>query len=92
MSSQPLYLKDVNAVLDWEFDWSDWLTGAETISSRTVTVQTGLTKDSDTASTTAVLVWLSGGTAGSTYTVACRIVTSASRTDERTIRISVRER
>ncbi len=53
---------------------------------------TGLTKDSDSATTTAVTVWLSGGTAGTSYSVACRIVTSSARTDERTINIKVTER
>ena len=90
MSSR--FRKDPNAVLDWEFDWSAWLTDGESIASRTVTVSTGLTKDSDIASTSGVVVWLSGGTAGQSYTVACRITTTASRTDERTIRIDVGER
>lgn len=88
----PRYLKDANAVLDWEFDWSDWLDAGETISSHTMTVGTGLVKDSSANSTTAVTVWLSGGTSGTTYTVTCRVVTSASRTDERSIAIAVTDR
>ena len=98
-----IFLKDPNAVLDYKFDWkaetngngdSDWLASGETISSKTVTVPDGITKDSDalTDTNTSVTIWLSGGTAGVDYEVACKIATSASRTDERTIKIQVRER
>jgi len=39
-----------------------------------------------------VTVWLSGGTAGINYKVACLITTAAGRTDERTIWIKVVDR
>ena len=86
------FLKDPSAVLDYTWDWSDWLATAETISSHTVTAGSGLTKDSDSATTTAVTAWLSGGTLNRTYAVVCQVVTSASRTDERTLFITVRDR
>jgi hypothetical protein len=82
-----VFVKDPNAVLDYAFDWSDWLATGETISSHTITAETGITKDSDSESSGVVTIWLSGGTAGEYYDVACKIVTSASRTDERTITI-----
>ena len=87
-----LFKKDPNAVLDFAFDWSSWLATGETISSRTITVPTGITKDSDSEASGVVTVWLSGGTANTWYDVACKIVTSASRTDERTMRIQVQDR
>jgi hypothetical protein len=90
------FLKDPSAVLDYKFDWAaltngsgteDWLASGETISTKTVTATTGITIDSSTITdtNTSVTVWLSGGTAGNEYTVTCRIVTSSSRTDERSI-------
>lgn len=97
-------LKDPEAVLDYKFDWraltngsgkSDWLASGETITAGyTITAATGITADSDsrTDTNTSVTVWLSGGTAGETYTLECKIVTSASRTDERTMTIVVLER
>jgi len=101
----PTYIKDPDAVLDYKFDWkpltnlsgnSDWLGSSEIISSYTITAAPGLTIDSDsqTDTNTSVTVWLSGGTDGTTYELACKIVTSSSpsRTDERTIRIQVEER
>ena len=65
---------------------------SETISSDTWTVATGITKDSDSESNGIVTAWLSGGTAEETYKVECKITTSASRTDERTILVKVMER
>lgn len=89
MSVEQIFEKDPQAVLDYAFDWSDWLDSGETIASTTITVASGLTKDSDSESDGIVTIWLSGGTAGTSYTVACKIVTSSSRTDERSITIMV---
>lgn len=87
------FIKDPDAVLDYAFDWEEyWLGSSETIASHTITVQTGITKDSDSESDGIVTVWLSGGTAGNTYEVACEIVTTSGRTDERTISIICNER
>lgn len=85
-------IKDPSAILDWMFDWSDWLASGETIISHTITVDTGITNDSSTEDDGKVTVWLSGGTAGENYKVACLIETSAGRTDERTIWIKVTNR
>lgn len=75
----------------------------ETISTVTWTVPDGITKDSDNKSAvtihgvnysvnTVCTIWLSGGTDGRNYDIACKIVTSGNpaRTLEKTIRIPVR--
>ena len=89
-----VFIKDPDAVLDYIIDWNDdddpWLATGETISSHTITAETGITKDSYSEADGAVTIWLSGGTAEENYTIACRIVTSAARTDERTIIIRCR--
>ena len=85
--------KDPDAVLDYAFDWTtNWLESGETISSYTVTVTTGITKDSDSQSGGVVTVWISGGTAGNNYNATCHIVTSKSREDDRTMTIVVNDR
>lgn len=84
--------KDPEAVLRYSFDWSDWLESGVTISTRTVTVQSGLTKDSDEISGTGVNVVVSGGTANRDYLAECLITTSDGQTDERSMIIPVRER
>ena len=91
MAANSQYLKDPDAVLDYEFDWSVWLAAGETIASKTVTV-TGVTLDSSPNDDTSVIAWVSGGTAGAVARVACRITTSAGRTDERSIRLRIIER
>ena len=86
------YSKDPSAVLDYVFDWTEWLATGESISSYTITADTGITVETDSEASGKVTVWLSGGTAGINYKVACLITTSAGRTDERTIWIKVVER
>jgi len=101
----PYVIKDPSAVLDYKVDLapltnsrrgatSDWLASGETISSITVTADSGITVDSSsiTDTDTSATVWLSGGTAGSEYDIAVEITTSASRTDERTFRVKVADR
>lgn len=95
--------KDPSDVLDYIFDFasktnlrtgarSDFLDAGETISTRTITADAGITVDSSsiTDSSTSVTVWLSGGTAGTDYTIACKITTSASRTVEKSMVVRVR--
>jgi hypothetical protein len=86
------YTKDPSAILDWAFDWTDWLAAAETITDHTITADTGITVDTSTEDAGVVTVWLSGGTAAENYKVACLVETSAGRTDERTIWIKVTNR
>lgn len=88
----PLYTKDPDAVLDYKWDWSSWLAAGETITTSTVTVPAGITKDSATNTTTTATVWLSGGTKDTDYAVTNRIVTNQGRTDDRSITIRLRER
>jgi len=86
------FRKDPDAVLDYAFDWSDWLASGETISVSSWTVDTGLTMDSNSKGDDSTKVWLSGGTAGATYTVANKITTSDSRTDERSFDVIMEDR
>lgn len=85
------FTKDPDAVLDYGFDWTSWLDG-DTISTSAWSADAGITVDSDSNNTTSTTVWLSGGTAGTTYEVTNQITTAAGRTDDRTIRIKVVER
>lgn len=86
-----VYIHDPNAVLDYQNDWAAWLDG-DTITTSTWSVPAGITKDSDSHTTTTTTVWLSGGTAGSEYHCINHVVTAAGREDDRTITIRVQER
>jgi hypothetical protein len=91
--------KDPDSKLFYRFDWaaltngtgdSDWLAEGETITSYSL-IAAGITVDSDSLidDDTAVLVKLSGGTAGTTVTVTCRIVTSTGQEEDKTAYFSI---
>lgn len=86
-----VYEKDPNAILDYVNDWSDWLI-SDTIVTSSWIVPSGITKDDEAQSTTTATIWLSGGTVNTDYSVVNRIVTTAGRTEDRTITIRVRQR
>jgi hypothetical protein len=85
--------KDPDEKADYQFDWgSKFLGSGETISASTWTLSTGITKFSDTKTTTTATIWLTGGTDGSDYDIANKITTSAGRIFERTATVPVRSR
>ncbi|MFV9676703.1 MAG: hypothetical protein ACNYVW_03530 [Methanosarcinales archaeon] len=84
--------KDPDAVLDYAFDWTEWLQASEVITTHIISIDAGIIKDSDSENAGIVTVWLSGGTDGETYNVACRITTNLGRTDERTAVVEMAER
>jgi hypothetical protein len=103
MATIKKFEKDPEEVLDFQFDFkpltngvsgakSDYLETGETITSQTVTADTGLTVDSSSESGGAVTVFLSGGTAGRSYRVVCKIVTSGLRTARRSFLVEVKRR
>ena len=84
------FYKDPADALDYLIDWTAWL-GTDTISASTWTAPTGITKSAESNTTTRATVWVSGGTAGASYTLTNRIVTAGGRTAERSIRITVQD-
>jgi hypothetical protein len=92
-ASNPIqtFQKDPSAVLDYVLNWAPWLNG-DVIASIVWTVGAGLTNVGQTLSGTQAVIWLSGGVAGSSYTVSALITTVGGRTDERTIQINVVDR
>lgn len=84
--------KDPDARLDYAWDWSAWLEDGETITSHTVTVESGDVVIDGTPQEAAgvVTAWLEAGTTRSVVT--CHIVTSEGREDDRSRTITIRER
>ncbi|GAA2071721.1 phage fiber-tail adaptor protein [Williamsia deligens] len=94
----PRYEKDPGDVLDYPMDWTRFLKDDAgqldtiTLSAWSVTGGPSLTTSlSSILNPTTTVVWLSGGIAGTTYTVTNRIVTAGGRTAERSITIVVRD-
>jgi hypothetical protein len=95
------FIKDPQEVLDYTIDWSEWLVSGDTINAVTVTTPTGIsTTTSGTPQTpagptvisgVATKIWVAGGTAGTSYNIACRVTTVGTRQGERSITIQVRD-
>jgi hypothetical protein len=94
-------IKDPDAVLDFSFDWSDWLAEVgDTIIQHAfnVTDPDGATVPMVVTSTVRangiVTAFVSGGTVGKTHALTCRITTGSTppRIDERTLFVKIRER
>jgi len=90
---EKLFYKDPDAELDYAVDWSTWLATGENISTYVVTADSSLiTISTHSISSAVVTAWLSGGNVGQTYNVSVKVVTSGSRTDERSFKVKIKER
>ena len=87
------FVKTPDAVTLHGFNWATWL-GTDTIASSSWAVEdTGdITIDSHSNDTTTTAVWLTGGTLGTRYEVTNTIVTAAGATEERTLKVSMKDR
>lgn len=97
------HIKDPDAILDYGFDWSDWLVEGEFLEESTWLMPEGISVADDSElesgesgssfeTTGSTTVWLSGGTHGEDYRVTNRVVTSQGRRDDRSHKIQVRNR
>lgn len=87
-----VFVHDPNAVLNYTFDWSDWLDDGDTINSATVTASTGLIVDSTTVGTTAVTVVISTDGSLGARGLKCSITTAAGLQEDRTEQLNVEQR
>ena len=80
-----------NDTLDYGVDWTAWLAG-DTISVSAWTVTTGLTVgvQAVNAAGTITTIWISGGTAGTAYTLANKVTTVGGRIKEQSFKIEVK--
>ncbi len=87
------FIKDPNAVLDYQWNWSEWLVPADSIVAATVTTNSDdLSVNTVNVVGSIVTAWLSGGVAGVNYRVTCRVESADGRIDDRSISLRVRER
>lgn len=85
--SNNVFQKHPDSVLDYAWDWSEWLEEGEKITSAVITIPSGLTLESQSDLDQKVIAWISGGTAKAKYRVTCHITTdhSPAREDSRSI-------
>ncbi len=90
--------KDPDAVLDYTFDWTDWLASASTPPDTIVSGQCAISGDSAASISSVsfdqqrVTAWVQGGTVGAKATLRCRITTAAGRIDDRSVFLKIKER
>ena len=92
---KPTGIIDPAATLDIPFDMTAWLSDiGDSLTSWTLIPEAPITIVSSAASGDVINAFISmnGAAAGSTLKVACRFVTVAGRTDERTVYLQVTER
>lgn len=87
------FTKDPAEVLDYVFDWSDWLAVDEIINSFTVTAgNPGIVAGSAVQAAGKITFWCSGGMLHDHYDITCQIRTNAARVASRTMEIVVETR
>jgi len=83
-----MFTKEPTEVRIFQIDWLDWL-GSLTISTSVWSVPSGITNDSDTNTTTATQIQLSGGTWGATYELTNTITASNGEVETRTLIVTI---
>lgn len=90
--SRAIFEKDPDERLDFDFDFYRWLPDGDSLVSAVATIGTGLTAvaDQTDVSSTAVKVWISGGTAGESGTLTVRATTDQGRIKEHCAKLKIR--
>ena len=89
--SLPATVKTPNESIDYQFDWTTWLSGFnDTLASVVWTVPSGLTAGASSNSTTTATQTISGGSVGNDYVVTCKVTTTGGRIGERSFMLQVR--
>jgi hypothetical protein len=82
-------------ILDFQFDWTDWLASGEIITSASIIPQFGLTVYHTSFDDNTVTTWISGSTGK--FKLGCKVQTDSGaggvyKTEERMIYLTVAER
>ena len=79
-------------IVDYDIDYSEWLTEGDNVSAATVSVvPSGLTVDSVFINDPRVKIWLSGGTNGTTYKLTVNTTTADGRIKQDEFKIRVKD-
>jgi ATP-dependent protease ClpP protease subunit len=89
-----VFIKQPHEVLDYDFDYSEWLPTSDIIVSTAAVADAGITLGStiiDPATKQVVKQWVSGGADGTTYKIQITATTAGGRVKEIEFKIRVRE-
>ena len=88
------FTQQPHEVLDYDFDYSEWIPSGDTIIAAVATADVGLTLGStiiNPVNHQVVKQWISGGTDGTTYKVQLTATTTGGRVKEIEFKIKVKE-
>ena len=77
--------KDPDALLDYVWDWTDWLEDDTIQAYSFPDLPSDFTNEDDSEVNGIVTLWLSGGVDQKAYVVTCRIQTVGGRADDRSM-------
>lgn len=89
--------KDHDEFLDYEIDWTPRLVDGDTIASQEWIKESGdddltMSNESIVSGSTKTIVWLAGGTIGSTYVLTNRVTTDDGRIMDASVKIKIKEK
>lgn len=86
------FTKQPSEVVDYDVDYSEWLTDGDNVDSATVTPSpAGLTIDSTFINDPRVKIWVSGGTNGITYKLTVTMTTVEGRIKQDEFKVKVKD-
>lgn len=86
----PIISKDPNAVLDYTFDWTQFLESiSDVIGSVTYVLSPGLIQSRALNTETQAHLYIGGGVVGTTESLTCRMTSVGGRVDDRTIYLKI---
>lgn len=86
------FVKDPDAILDYVWDWNDWLEEGDSIDSFVIYTPTGMTEVSSSEADGKVTVWFSMGDDFKSYKASCSIDTVFGRHDTRSVIFNIEPR
>lgn len=79
-------------VMDYDIDYSEWLTAGDNVESATVDVTpTGLTVESTFINDPRIKIWVSGGATGTTYKLTVTATTADGRVKQDEFKVKVKD-
>ena len=87
-----IFNKQPVEVVDYDIDYSEWMTSADSLQSATVDVApTGLVVESTFINSPRVKIWVSGGSSGTTYKLTVTATTKDGRIKQDEFKVKVKD-
>ena len=87
-----IFHKQPVEILDYDLDYSEWLTPGDSVESAVVVVEpTGLTVESVFTNESKVKVWVSAGTSGMAYKLTVTMTTADGRVKQDEFKVKVKD-